>query len=144
MIPAAGLVLGGPAKGDAIAKRWIGNIRCRVSCRRRMTAFMFCLALASSTAGGGFPDNVSLAYARRMRAMARGAANYRLPHLFPESVHGVLSRDAVFAVHDHLVRNFPEEPGHSFCRVVIPGRQKHRCGILIHFFLLYVESSLSL
>lgn len=88
-------------------------------------------------------ENVSLSKPRSMRAMAPGAANYRLPHLFPESVHAVLARDAVFAVHDHLVRNLPEQPGHSFCRVVIPGRRNRRCGILSQGWL-YVESSLSL
>lgn len=41
-------------------------------------------------------------------------------HLFPEGVHSVLSRDAVLAVHDHLVRYLPEQPGHSFRGVVVP------------------------
>lgn len=53
------------------------------------------------------------------------------PHLFPQGVHAVLSRDAFLAVYDHLVRDFPEQAGHSLRCVVVPNVAKKIKGVSV-------------
>lgn len=48
------------------------------------------------------------------------ATSKHVTHLFPKGVHSVLARDTVLAVHDHLVRDLSEQPGHPFRGVVVP------------------------